>query len=434
MEIILIKESRMFRTTKYIPVLVLLVLLTGACSGGTAEAVQESSWVEVASFSLSSLENESDPAPGIVGVSAVSHENDPTDDSSSTPPDQPETLAAAPEPVADTRSPLEPPAIGGILAADLAPLQIFSTATGGDEGAAVTAVAFSPDSSLIAAALADGTIRVWGATSGDLLFSLVGHTAQVADLAFSPDGALLATAGEDSLVFVWDTTSGTRLNTLSTSLIGRALAVTFSPDGNQITVGGQRCAVALYNTWTGLLNRTFPQPGCDLQDSGAVQHWGLASTAGGARLITAEGQTGEGGSVQVWEMGTYTSAEQVAYFYLGVRDLVLSPDGETLAASLIGSSQVTLVDLESGEELYTLEGHLHRVNGVAFSPDGRLVASASRDGAVHLWDVSNGYLLKTLEDHTEAVNAVTFSPDGTLVASGSDDGTVILWGLDVEGN
>ena len=383
MEIILIKESRMFRTTKYIPVLVLLVLLTGACSGGTAEAVQESSWVEVASFSLSSLENESDPAPGIVGVSAVSHENDPTDDSSSTPPDQPETLAAAPEPVADTRSPLEPPAIGGILAADLAPLQIFSTATGGDEGAAVTAVAFSPDSSLIAAALADGTIRVWGATSGDLLFSLVGHTAQVADLAFSPDGALLATAGEDSLVFVWDTTSGTRLNTLSTSLIGRALAVTFSPDGNQ---------------------------------------------------ITAEGQTGEGGSVQVWEMGTYTGAEQVDYFYLGVRDLVLSPDGETLAASLIGSSQVTLVDLESGEELYTLEGHLHRVNGVAFSPDGRLVASASRDGAVHLWDVSNGYLLKTLEDHTEAVNAVTFSPDGTLVASGSDDGTVILWGLDVEGN
>ena len=120
----------------------------------------------------------------------------------------------------------------------------------GSEPLAVTAVAFSPDNTLIAAAVEDGTVQLWSILAGEQLAILAGHAAPIADLAFSPDGSLLASAGEDSQVLLWDVAEGALFDSISTSLIGRALAVTFSPDGNQIAVGGHKCAVALYSTWT----------------------------------------------------------------------------------------------------------------------------------------------------------------------------------------
>jgi WD40 repeat protein len=78
---------------------------------------------------------------------------------------------------------------------------------------------------------------------------------------------------------------------------------------------------------------------------------------------------------------------------------------------------VRVWDAATGQELLTLKGHTNQVNGVAFSPDGRRLASASPDQTVRVWDAATGQELLTLKGHTSHVNGVAFSPDGRRLAS-----------------
>ncbi|MEO8391734.1 MAG: protein kinase [Chloroflexota bacterium] len=115
----------------------------------------------------------------------------------------------------------------------------------------------------------------------------------------------------------------------------------------------------------------------------------------------------------------------------GVRTVAFSPDGRLLASG--GRDNLILIwNVASGQLVgQALTGHTGWINAIAFSPDGSTLASASEDGTIRLWDVQSARLIgQPLTGHTGAVRSVTFSPDGRLLASAGADHTVRLW--DVE--
>jgi WD40 repeat protein/serine/threonine protein kinase len=109
-----------------------------------------------------------------------------------------------------------------------------------------------------------------------------------------------------------------------------------------------------------------------------------------------------------------------------VSSVAFSPDGRRIASGdWVGTVKVW--DVGSGQEILTLKGHTRGVNSVAFSPDGRRIASGGADNTVKVWDAGSGKETLTLKGHTNPVSSVAFSPDGGRIVSGGEDNTVRVW-------
>ena len=187
-------------------------------------------------------------------------------------------------------------------------------------------------------------------------------------------------------------------------------------------------------TATFLLLLVLFSPHTPAQDSthlnlpeGAVARFGKGGLAGiqyspdSTRLAVAS-------TIGIWLYDTTTHREVA--LLTGHTDTVFnvafSPDGKTLASEGRGEI-VWLKDPKTGERTGRLVGHTDNVHSIAFSPDGQMLASGSRDTTVLLWDMATGEPKRTLTGHTETVDNVVFSPDGKLLATGSWDKTVLLW-------
>ncbi|KEY75329.1 hypothetical protein S7711_10183, partial [Stachybotrys chartarum IBT 7711] len=284
----------------------------------------------------------------------------------------------------------------------------------------VTSVVFSPDSTLVASASDDRTVRLWRADTGQPVQMLEGHSDRVTSVVFSPDSTLVASASDDGTVRLWRAEMGQPVQTLK-GHSGPVTSVGFSPDS---TLDSTLVASASNDGTVRLWRADTGQPVQTLKG-----HSGPVTSVVFSPDSTLVASASDDRTVRLWRADTGQPVQMLEGHSQRVRSVVFSPDS-TLVASASYDRTVRLWRADTGQPVQMLEGHSDRVTSVVFSPDSTLVASASIDHTVRLWRADTGQPVQTLKGHSFSGTSVVFSPDSTLVASASEDGTVRLWRAD----
>ncbi len=280
-----------------------------------------------------------------------------------------------------------------------------------NHGADIHSVAVSPvNSSLVASAGADNTIKLWNHINGNEI-TCIGHTKTVRCIAFSPAGDFLVSGSLDGTI-LWDVSSGRKINSVSRIPV---TTVAISPTGHQLA------SAAIYVTLWNIRNPneitkigTLPHETSKL-DEGKNIIFGLDFSPDGNWLVAGD----TGGNVNIWDI----ESAQLIKSFKGVPDKTLpvkfSPDNRFLASGgYDGNAILTLPQL-----------HLHgevqrgRTLDLAFAPQRKLWAGAHING-IGLWAVENGAPIVLFEEDARAVD---FSRDGSVLATGNSNGILYLW-------
>jgi WD40 repeat protein/DNA-binding SARP family transcriptional activator len=221
-----------------------------------------------------------------------------------------------------------------------------------------------------------GVVDIRDAQTGESVRSFHGHgndvnDTDVNDVAFSHDGSMIATTGDDGAARVWDPITGEELGSFQDPTDVGVWGPAFSPDGSFLA----------------------------------------ASWPDGVRIFDlATGQT-------IREIDAVPSPLHTSF----------SPDGEKIAISSNAALTAVVVDVSSGDELFTLQGHRLTLKDIAWSPDGRWIATSSDDASAHLWEAGTGSSRFALLGHAATIQDLEWSPDSTRLITGSIDGTAKVW-------
>lgn len=276
----------------------------------------------------------------------------------------------------------------------------------------VWAVAFSRDGRWLASG--EEAVRIWSASTGQLAFSLPGHTEIVWGLAFSPNSRELATASHDRTVRLWDlaTAKSTAILTNHTHAVW---GVAYSPDGRWFATASEDGTAVLRHIASCSARVLAGHTGAAYQ---------VAFSPDSRLLATASDDR----SVRLWDVADGQPVGRPLLAHTDrVNEVAFSPDGRQLATASADHTAV-IWNLADRRPSRALVGHVGTVEGVAFSPDGRRLATTSHDGTIRLWDPQTGHPSgRPLSGHGGMVYRAAFSPDGHLLATGGRDETVRLW-------